>query len=44
MGKVGWIAIFIFCAAIGADQYFNNGDYTDSVIAVIRQIAHAFGW
>jgi len=44
MGKLGWAAIFVFCAALAADQYFNYGYYTDGALAMLRQIRYSFGW
>lgn len=44
MGKFGLTAIGILAAAFVADQYWNRGYYTDSALAVLRQIQHSFGW
>jgi hypothetical protein len=44
MDKLVWIAVGIWAAAFAADQYWNYGYYTDVTLAVLRQIAHSFGW
>jgi len=44
MGKFGWTAIGILVAAFVADQYWNYGYYTDSALAMLRQIRQSFGW
>jgi hypothetical protein len=44
MGKLGWTAIFVVCAALAADQYFNDGYYTDGALAMLRDIRSSFGW
>jgi hypothetical protein len=44
MGKFGWIAIGVLVAALVADQYWNNGYYTDNALAMLRQIRQSFGW
>jgi hypothetical protein len=44
MGKFGWPILIALCAAVAADEYFNYGRYTDSMIATLRQMRHALGW
>ena len=44
MGKFGWTAIGVIAAALVADQYWNYGYYTDSALAVLRDIKRSFGW
>jgi hypothetical protein len=44
MGKLGWTAVLVFCAAVAADQHFNYGRYTDGTLAMLREIRRAFGW
>jgi hypothetical protein len=44
MGKFGWTAIGVLVAAFVADQYWNNGLYTDGALAMLRHIRHSFGW
>ena len=42
MGKLGWSAIIVLLAALMADQYFANGYYTDSGLAMLREIRYSF--
>ena len=44
MDKLGWLAIGVFAAAFGADQYWNFGKYTDATLNVLHEIQHSFGW
>jgi hypothetical protein len=44
MGKIGWLILIAFCAAVAADEYFNDGRYIDSMIATLREMQHAVGW
>jgi hypothetical protein len=44
MGKGIWSAIVALGAVVAADQYFNRGYYSESALAVLRQIRHSFGW
>jgi len=44
VGKFGWTAIGVLVAAFVADQYWNYGYYTDSALAMLRQIRQSFGW
>jgi hypothetical protein len=44
MGKFGWSVVIILIGAVSADQYLNNGYYTDGTMAMLRQIRHSFGW
>jgi RimJ/RimL family protein N-acetyltransferase len=44
MGKFGWIATAILAATLVADQYWNQGYYTDSASAMLRHMKHSFGW
>jgi hypothetical protein len=38
------MALFVLGAAVGADQVWNDGYYTDATLEVLRRIRHAFGW
>jgi hypothetical protein len=42
MGKLGWSAILILLAAVAADQYLNQGYFTDGVLAMLREIRYSF--
>lgn len=44
MGKFGWTVIGVLVAAFVADQHWNYGRYTDSALAVLREIKRSFGW
>ena len=44
MGKFSWTMILIFCAALLADQYWNDGHFTDAALSMLRQIRASFGW
>jgi RimJ/RimL family protein N-acetyltransferase len=44
MGKFGWMAIGVLAAAFVADQYWNQGCYTDSASAMLRYMKRPFGW
>ena len=44
MGKFGWSVLTILIGAVAADQYLNNGYYTDGTMAMLRQIRNSFGW
>ena len=44
MGKLGWTAIAILCAAWFADHYYNSGYFTEGALKMLREIRHAFGW
>jgi hypothetical protein len=44
MGKFGWSVVTIVIGAVAADQYLNNGYYTDGAMAMLRQIRNSFGW
>jgi hypothetical protein len=44
MGKLGWTAIAVVCAAWFADRYYNYGYATDGLLSMLREIRHAFGW
>jgi hypothetical protein len=39
-----WTIILVLCAALVADQYWNDGHYTDAALSMLRQIRAAFGW
>lgn len=43
MGKLSSLAILAALAAFAADQYFNQGFYTDGALAMLRQIRNSFG-
>jgi hypothetical protein len=42
MGKLGWSAILILLAAVAADQYLNQGYFTDGGLAMLREIRYSF--
>jgi hypothetical protein len=42
--KLGWAAILVLVAALGADQYLSQGYYTHATLTVLHQIRHSFGW
>ena len=44
VGKLGGSFVLAICAAVAADRYLNDGNYTDGVIAMARQIRSSFGW
>jgi hypothetical protein len=44
MGKFGWSVVIILIGAVAADQYLNNGYYTDGTMTMLRQIRNSFGW
>ena len=44
MGRFGFAVILVFAAAIGADQYWNYGYYTDGALAMLRHTKDSFGW
>lgn len=44
MGKFSWIVIFVLCAALAADRYWNYGYFTDGALSMLRQIRTSFGW
>jgi hypothetical protein len=44
MGKFGRSVLIILIGAVAADQYLNNGYYTDGTMAMLRQIRNSFGW
>lgn len=44
MGKFGWSVILFFGAVVAADQYLNDGYYTDGAMMMVRQIRNSFGW
>ena len=44
MGKLGWTALVVVCAAVVADRYWNYGYYTDGALQVFREIRRGFGW
>lgn len=41
MGKLGWSAIFVILAALAADQYLDNGYYTNGGLAMLREIQNS---
>jgi hypothetical protein len=42
MGRFGLAVIFVFAAAIAADQYWNYGYYTDSTMSMLAHIKRSF--
>jgi endo-1,4-beta-D-glucanase Y len=44
MGKIGFAIILAAVAAYAADHRWNDGRYTRSTVAVLRDVQHAIGW
>jgi hypothetical protein len=44
MGKLGWTAVAVLCAALIADHHYNHDYFTDGTLKMLREIRHAFGW
>jgi hypothetical protein len=37
-------AIVVILALVSIDQYFDNGQYTDRAMAMVRDMRHSFLW
>jgi len=44
MIKGAAIAAVVLFIAIQVDQHYDNGFYSDGVLAMFHQIRHSFGW